>query len=64
MGGGAYAQWEDGNPAWETVEEEDEAAQEELWRADEARNGEIAVDLSEEMLAEKGKERVIAANEV
>ncbi|ELR06196.1 hypothetical protein GMDG_07851 [Pseudogymnoascus destructans 20631-21] len=38
-GGGAYAVWDDNNHAWETEDEDDEVAQEAMWRADELANG-------------------------
>jgi hypothetical protein len=46
------------------VEDDDDAAQEEIWRADEKMNGEIAVDAVGENLAQKGKDSMTAATEV
>jgi len=48
--GGAYAREDDGNPAWEDVEDESDCEaiheQETRWREDEAQNGDTIFTLS------------------
>ena len=39
-GGGAFALWDDGNPAWETEDEDDDVIQQAMWRQDEKENNE------------------------
>jgi hypothetical protein len=59
-GGGAYATWDDGNPAWQTEDEdEDDPAQEAIWQADDQENGEILPSSGNdnEDLKEKSREK-------
>jgi len=47
--GGAYAQWDDGNPVWEDMDDSpDDPETEARWRQDDIDNGEIIPVLSDE----------------
>lgn len=61
-GGGAYALWDDGNPAWETEAEEDEVAQEAMWRQDDAADGIRTKELS--TIQEKVEQQAEATQKV
>jgi hypothetical protein len=59
-GGGAFALWDDDNPAWETEDEDDELAQEAMWRQDEERNNEHLSNAKAQSVLDKA----ISAQEV
>lgn len=61
-GGGAYAVWDDGNPAWETEAKEDEVAQEAMWRQDDAADGIGTKELS--TIQEKVEQQAEATQKV
>jgi hypothetical protein len=48
--GGLYALVDDGNPAWEDVEEEDEVLATVMARHDEAENGDVVKEVGEKVL--------------
>lgn len=57
--GGLFARVDDGNPAWEDVEEEDETLAAIMAQRDEAENGDMVENVGEEEL--RARERSLRA---